>query len=152
VTAPETPEERAAFAAVTDTPGKKQHAESELWDLLAKSAAENGRLAHRVRRAESKHDADAKRIAELEAEVEAGLTAAREGFVNVWLAKRNDELTAAVTVAVELIDRLAWDDPCDVDHNNLCQAHSLHHAPCPHPLGHQFVETWRTAQADGSPS
>lgn len=54
----------------------------------------------------------------------------------------------ALTVAAELIDRLAFDDECDYDHHAYCQAHNLHERPCPHPLGRQFVEAWRAVGAE----
>lgn len=58
------------------------------------------------------------------------------------------EARAALTVAAELIDRLAFDDGCDYDHHAYCQAHNLHEHPCPHPLGRQFVESWRAVEAE----
>lgn len=54
----------------------------------------------------------------------------------------------ALTVAAELIDRLAFDDECDYDHHAYCQAHNLHEHPCPHPLGRQFVEAWRVVESE----
>lgn len=45
-------------------------------------------------------------------------------------------------IATGLIDRLAFDDECELDHHG-CHAHNLHSAPCPHPLGRRFVEAWQ---------
>jgi hypothetical protein len=39
-------------AEAQEQPGTKQHTDSELWDLLAMSAAENARLSARVARAQ----------------------------------------------------------------------------------------------------
>lgn len=67
-------------------------------------------------------------------------------------AKRAERQLAAsrnaLTVAAELIDRLAFDDECDYDHHDYCQAHNLHARPCPHPLGRQYVEASRAADAE----
>ena len=63
-------------------------------------------------------------------------------------AERNEEMHNALTVAAELIDRLAFDDECSLDHHGYCQAHNLHSMPCPHPLGRQFVEAWQAVQVE----
>lgn len=58
------------------------------------------------------------------------------------------ESRGALTVAAELIDRLAEDSACDYDHHDNCRTHSLQRRPCPHPLGRQFVEAWRAVEAE----
>ncbi len=69
------------------------------------------------------------------------------GYV-VQLRAELAESRNALAVAAELIDRLAFDDACDYDHHDYCQAHNLHERPCPHPLGRQFVESWRAVEAE----
>ena len=80
-------------------------------------------------------------------QVRGDLARARDDSSEVWLAERGKEMRDALTAAAELIDRLAFDDECDLDHHGYCQAHNLHSMPCPHPLGRRFVEAWRTVQA-----
>lgn len=33
---------------------------------------------------------------------------------------------------IKLVKELADPDPCEYDHHDFCQAHSLHPKPCPH--------------------
>lgn len=67
---------------------------------------------------------------------------------SVALAERGEEMRDALTVAAELIDRLARPTPCDIDHNGHCGPHRVREAPlpCPHPLGRRFVEAWQKVQ------
>lgn len=80
------------------------------------------------------------------------------GLINDTIVRQRDaaleyvaeleQVRDALAVAVELIDRLAFDDACEIDHNGYCQAHNLHSEPCPHPLGRRFVETWDAESAE----
>jgi hypothetical protein len=38
-----------------------------------------------------------------------------------------------------LLIALADPDPCEYDHNDLCQAHSLHSRPCPHEEAKRLI-------------
>jgi len=42
---------------------------------------------------------------------------------------RSDALLAD---ALDILRLMTDPDPCDYDHHDLCQAHSLHDRPCPH--------------------
>lgn len=64
------------------------------------------------------------------------------------LENRMADSRNALTVAAELIGRLAEDDECDYDHNDCCQSHHANPRPCPHPLGRQFVAAWRAVEAE----
>jgi len=72
------------------------------------------------------------------------------------LEKRFAELSDGMSVAAELLDRLADDAECMVDHEgcnkfclpdhrDLCLEHS-EVLPCPHPLARGLVGAWREVQ------
>lgn len=54
----------------------------------------------------------------------------------------------ALSVAMELLDRLAGDAECWFDQHGYCQRHSQHKTPCPHPLARQLVVAWREVKRE----
>lgn len=42
------------------------------------------------------------------------------------------EPTPLLAEALDILRLMTDPDPCDYDHHDLCQAHSLHDRPCPH--------------------
>jgi hypothetical protein len=64
------------------------------------------------------------------------------------MRKQFAELADGMTVAVELLDRLANDEECELWPRG-CQTHGGYPAPCPHPLARQVVAGWRAVQAEG---
>lgn len=46
---------------------------------------------------------------------------------------------SAAKVLAELVEELVDPDPCSYDHHGLCQAHSLHEAPCPHQRAKDYL-------------
>lgn len=88
-------------------------------------------------------------VAELE---QANAATAEQRAETYWLVERGEEMRDALTVAAELIDRLAKSTPCDIDHNGHCGPHRVREAPlpCPHPLGRRFVEAWRAVQSEAA--
>jgi hypothetical protein len=64
------------------------------------------------------------------------------------LRARFAELSDGMTVAVELLDRLANDEECELWPRG-CQTHGGYPDPCPHPLARQVVVAWRAVQVEG---
>lgn len=63
------------------------------------------------------------------------------------LRERFAELSGGMTVAVELLDRLANDEECELWPRG-CQTHGGY--PAPHPLARQVVTAWRAVQVEGA--
>ena len=57
-----------------------------------------------------------------------------------------DRITVLETLLAELVDF----DPCQYDHNGLCQAHSLHAKPCPHQQAKEYFQQFAEIEQQSS--
>lgn len=54
-------------------------------------------------------------------------------------ARMFDELIEFVEHVQAILEDISDPDPCQYDHHDLCQAHSLHKRPCPHARAKEMV-------------
>lgn len=51
------------------------------------------------------------------------------------LARRQERIDTLIDLVLDLTDS----SPCQYDHNDCCQSHSLHSWPCPHELAKEVL-------------